>query len=270
MIKDFPAVSNTALMTVYCRAMDFMAKNSILKDKFAYELYQRIDCDWKTIRKGMHKHDFVLTAIRGRKFDKMCMQFLSENPSGIVVSLGAGLDYRLGRIDNGKCTMVDIDFPEVSLFKKQIQPESSRCFLIGQSVLDFSWISHIQEIRKASRLPVFFIAEGLTPYLEKSETKKMFQNICRCFPQSEIFFDVCGEKTLKMMAKHSGIQNWNVELKSGFKSGHDFEEWEIGFKLLKEWYYPEDPDARKGMMKLMWIIPIFKSVLFFIHGKFEN
>ena len=56
--------------------------------------------------------------IRVRKFDQMCRQFLEQHPNGIIVSLGSGVDYRFGRIDNNQCYFVDLDFPEVLEFRK--------------------------------------------------------------------------------------------------------------------------------------------------------
>ncbi len=248
--------------------MDYRASAPILNDKFSHDLYTRIEFDWDMVKKKLRRHDFVLTAIRVRKFDQICQQFLKGSPSGIVVSLGAGLDYRFSRIDNGLCTLIELDLPDVLDFKKQLIPSSPRNILIGKSVLEYSWIELLKQKFLLTHAPIYIIAEGLIPYLEPSEVKTLFKKIGENFPQSEIFFDVCGEKTVKMMSKHSGIQDWNVQLKSGFKSGHDLETWGIGFQLLEEWFYPDDPDAKRGLMKLMWVIPMFKYWLFFIRGKF--
>lgn len=269
-IKDFPAVSNTALMTLYCRAMDYRAKHSILNDKFSFDLYSKIEFDWKTVKKRVRTHDNILTAIRVRKMDQMCKEFLKDHPKGVVVSLGSGLDYRFARIDNGQFTLVELDLSEVFDFKKRIIPPSPRNIFIGKSVTDYSWIKTVKELQNSLQTSVFFIAEGLIPYFEKSDLQELFKNMSIAFPKSRIFFDVCGENTVKMMSKHSGIQDWNVQLKSGFKSGHDFENWGFDFKLIEEWYLSDDPDAKRGLMKLMWIIPMFKYWLFFIHGQFEK
>jgi len=75
-ISNFPAVSNTALMTLYCRAWDYTHRHSILKDRFSYDLYNRIIFDWKTVKKRIYGHDRILTAIRNRKFDRMCSHTL--------------------------------------------------------------------------------------------------------------------------------------------------------------------------------------------------
>ncbi len=110
-VSKFPAVSNTALMTLYCRAKDYTSKKSILHDKLAYDLYTHIETDWKKIGRKIFGHDIICTAVRVRKFDRMCQQFLSASPNGIIISLGSGIDHRFGRIDNGTCTFIDLDFP---------------------------------------------------------------------------------------------------------------------------------------------------------------
>ncbi len=63
-ITNFPGVSNTALMTLYCRAMDAREEHPILNDQFAYNLYTKIDCDWIRVKKNLRHHDIVLTVIR--------------------------------------------------------------------------------------------------------------------------------------------------------------------------------------------------------------
>ena len=55
-ISKFPAVSKTVLVPIYCRALDYQAKNSILKDKFSYDLYNRIEFDWNIVKKGNTHH----------------------------------------------------------------------------------------------------------------------------------------------------------------------------------------------------------------------
>ncbi len=121
-ISQFPAVSKTALVPICCRAMDYEAKNSILKDKFSHDLYNRIEFDWNLIKKGLRVTDPTLMAVRVRKFDQMCRQFLEQHPNSIIVSLGSGIDNRFARIDNNQCYFVDLDFPEVLEFKKKYHP----------------------------------------------------------------------------------------------------------------------------------------------------
>ncbi|NHJ01816.1 MAG: class I SAM-dependent methyltransferase [Candidatus Heimdallarchaeota archaeon] len=269
-ISEFPAVSKTALVPLYCKALDYRAKNSILKDKFSYDLYNQIDFDWNIVKKTVRSFDPILMGIRVRKFDEMCRQFLEQHPNGIIVSLGSGIDYRFGRIDNNQCYFVDLDFPEVLEFRKLIIPTSTRNVLIGQSILDYSWIKEILRLSTENQAPVFFIAEGVMVYLERPEMQELLKNIGQVFPHAEIFFDVFSERAKKMAERKIMFKDENVKIKSALNSGTLIEEWGINFKVLSEWYLSDDPDAKRGWMKLVWVIPTVKKLEYFIHGKFEK
>ncbi len=268
-ISNFPAVSKTAMIPLYCRAMDYREKNSILKDKFSNDLYNRIEFDWSMVKKEIRRLDPILIGVRVRKFDQMCRQFLERHPNGIIVSLGSGIDNRFERVDNNQCSFVDLDFPEVIKFKKFITPISKRNIMIGQSVLDYSWLNQIKDLSIEYEAPVFFIAEGLMIYLEIIEIQELLKNIRKVFPQAEFFFDIFNERAKKIAKKKSMFDDWNAKIKTGLNSGNLMEKWGIGFKVLSEWYFSEDPDAKRGWMKLVWLIPTVRKLQYFIHGKFE-
>lgn len=44
---------------------------------------------------------------------------MDAHPEGLVVNLGAGLDTRFYRLDNGTITWIDIDLPEVVAFSPE-------------------------------------------------------------------------------------------------------------------------------------------------------
>jgi O-methyltransferase involved in polyketide biosynthesis len=44
---------------------------------------------------------------------------VDAHPEGLVVNLGAGLDTRFYRLDNGTITWIDIDLPEVVAFSPE-------------------------------------------------------------------------------------------------------------------------------------------------------
>lgn len=268
LISQFPAVSKTALVPLYCKAIDYQAKRPILKDKFSFDLYQRIEFDWNIVKKSIRSSDPVLMAVRVRKFDEMCRQFLDRSPDGIIVNMGSGLDNRFGRIDNNQCYFVDLDFPEVIAFKKSITQFSTRNAMIGKSVLDFSWIKQISELRMTHHAPVFFIAEGVMIYLDIQEMQELFINIRRIFPQSEIFFDLFSERGKNLAASKTMFKDLNVRIKTGLNSSRLIEDWDVGFRVISEWYFSEDPDAKRGWMRYVWMIPGVEKLQYFVHGKF--
>lgn len=269
-ISEFPAVSKTALIPLYLKAMDYQEKNSILNDKFAYDLYNKIEFDWDTIKQSTRKIDTLLMAIRARKFDHICRNFLNHYPDGIIVSLGSGPDNSFRRIDNNRCCFVDIDLPEVIEFKRFVTPASDRNTMIGKSILDYTWIKQISELSTEKHARVFFISEGVMMYFERNELRELFKNIHYSFPFAEIFFDMFSAKAQKYASRKKLFQDSNIKIKTGMNSGKEIEEWGIGFKVLSEWFFSNDPDAKKSYMKLVWMIPVIKRLQYFIHGIFEN
>jgi hypothetical protein len=106
-------------------------------------------------------------------------------------------------------------------------------------------------------------------YLEIQEIQELLNKIHQIFPQSEMFFDMFSERATRIAARKSMFEDWNAKIKTGLNSGKVMEQWGTGFKILSEWYFSDDPDAKRGWMKLIWIVPTFKKLQYFIHGKFE-
>lgn len=269
-ITKFPAVSITALIPLYLKAIDYQKKDPILNDRFAYDTYNQIEYDWRIIKKSTRKIDPLLMAVRARKFDQICRGFLENHPNGIIVSLGAGLDNRFRRIDNNRCHFVDLDFPEVIEFKQLITPTSTRNIMIGKSILDYSWMKQISELSGEKHAPVFFISEGVIMYFERYEIQELFKHMHQVFPYTELFFDMFSERAQRYASKKKVFQDLRVHIKTGLNYGEVIEEWGVGFKVLSEWFYSNDPDARKGWLKLIWAIPAIKRLQYFIHGTFSN
>ena len=62
---------------------------------------------------------------------------MDAHPEGLVVNLGAGLDTRFYRLDNGTIAWIDIDLPEVVAFRQKLQdPANPRRLLLAASVLE--------------------------------------------------------------------------------------------------------------------------------------
>jgi O-methyltransferase involved in polyketide biosynthesis len=84
--------------------------------------------------------------------DAQVRAFLARHPEGLVVNLGAGLDTRFHRLDNGKLQWMEIDLPEVTAFRRKLdEPASPRHTLFAGSVLERVWIDEVKRQRSTSR-----------------------------------------------------------------------------------------------------------------------
>ena len=102
--------------------------------------------------------------IRDRNMDAAVNSFLKENPSGIIVNLGCGLETTFYRNDNGTATWYELDLPEVIELREKYLGKHERDISIPASVFDEEWGGIVKE--SANRKNVLFLASGLLYYFE--------------------------------------------------------------------------------------------------------
>ena len=76
-------------------------------------------------------------------FDGWVKSFLRENPNGIIVEIGSGLNTRFERVDNGQVRWFDLDMPDSMAVRKKYFQETERRKFIASSVLDSSWVDRV-------------------------------------------------------------------------------------------------------------------------------
>jgi O-methyltransferase involved in polyketide biosynthesis len=256
-------ISNTALLTLNCHIQDAMNKASILNDKSSLKTFEylntRLDEEGKKILNRRVKKSLVNhTALRTKKYDYYTQRFLEKHPEGIIVNIGCGLDNRFERIDNGKCTFLDLDLTDIIDIKKSIFPKTERYKQIGQSVFDFSWMDYV----KSKHL--LLLAEGVFMYCYENEVKSLFHEIHLKFPGAEIVFEVFSSKWLK------GWKKWIVDIKIrkqlkfgkdayfrfGIVDSKEIESWLKHYRLIEDWSYFDaiKPNAADYLKKIQWTV----------------
>ena len=93
-------------MPLYARALATRRKRPMLVDPKAVEIVDSIDWDFRRIAKPRRMAGCVL---RCALFDVWVREFLQRHPDGTVVEIGAGLNTRFERLDNGRVHWFDLD-----------------------------------------------------------------------------------------------------------------------------------------------------------------
>jgi O-methyltransferase involved in polyketide biosynthesis len=250
------AVAETLLTVLYARAQEAKQPVPLVRDDMAVALVSQIDYDWTRFR--LQGHDQVLTIMRLREFDRRALDLISRHPSAIVVHIGCGLDTRFERVDNGQVTWYDLDLPEVIALRRQLIAESERCHFLGCSVLDESWLDTVCVHAPG---PFLFLAEGVFPYFEEAQVKRLFLTLMGRFPGAEL---VCDGMTPFMVRLHDlelRFSRVGARLHWGLHHGRDPECWGAGIRLLDEWFYFDRPEPRLGAANLMrYLPPLAKGV----------
>ena len=276
---SLPDVAETGMLTFYCHVIESQTPNPILLDKKAVEISHQLNPILahsssrllRNLAKGKVKNELVVHInLRAKKYDEYANSFLAENPEGILVNIGCGMDSRFQRIDNGKMTCFDMDLPEVIEFKKQFYEENDRYHFIGASVFDYSWMDRVTKIGKQ---PVLFMAEGVFMYLDGEKIKDLILKLQSCFPGSELVCEVVtalftrkpwNRMVALKMNKQLGVGK-DAAFTFGVRNCRELETWHSGIEYLDDWSYFDTRHPRLGWVGTMGNIKFMRNVQYTVH-----
>jgi O-methyltransferase involved in polyketide biosynthesis len=181
-------VPETALWTLYHRAMDAGRADSGLEDPKAIELVTSIDFPFRE-RFGP---DLIglnqVVGQRARTFDAEVRAVLETDPEAIVVSLGEGFETQFWRVDNGRVRWVSVDLPAMAALRTDLLGEDPprRRHWAGSALSD-RWIDDLGA-KPDDRVVV--IAQGLLMYLQPADVEALIARCAEAFPGGVMLFDV--------------------------------------------------------------------------------
>ena len=234
-------LAETLLIPLWARAKETVRPQGIIRDAHAIEILKAIDFDHRKFDKAWMSQ--IGVAVRTELLDQAAAAFIGRNPEALVINLGAGLDARFLRLDNGKMHWYDLDLPEVIELRRRYFQESDRYRFIATSVFDQSWSDMLRGFDR----PTLLIAEGLFMYFEEAEVKALFDRIAENFPGGEMLIEMLGPwlvgkgRYQDAISKISGVEfTWSLI------NSRDFEGWNPKIKLVEEWYYTDYHRDRWG------------------------
>lgn len=249
-VRNLSGVSETLLLPLYFRAVESQRPDAIFRDTRAVELVGNIDYDFARLRTQTFTQ--VLTAMRVREFDRVARAFLAGSPGGVVVDIGCGLDSRIERIDDGACDWYGIDLPEVISLRRRLLAEPPRSHPIACSALDPGWI---EEIAGRESKPVLLLAEGVLPYLEETDVKRLVLLLRSRFEGSELVFDALPPLQVRLGRLHPVLRKTRAALHWGLARDDELESWAPGLRLVGCWRYFDRPVPRIGPLRLLRFLP---------------
>lgn len=215
----------TLLITLYAKALDYRSPASVLDDRLADEVVNRIDYDFDAFRLG--NDQAVGIALRARMLDDWVRAFLAAHPASTVLNLACGLDSRVYRVDPApNVPWFDVDYPEVIQLRRELLPARKGCRLIGTSVTEPHWLDDLPTDR-----PAIVVAEGLSPYLVESDGVELLRRLTRRLPSGEIILDVYNSLGLRLIQSSSLVKTTGAKLHWAIEDPKDLEGLVPGLRL---------------------------------------
>jgi O-methyltransferase involved in polyketide biosynthesis len=216
---DLVGVSETLLVPLHYRAMESRSPGGAFKDQAGEAFHDAIDYDWSVFQ-GVQLQK---PGIVGRTLilDREAGEFIAAHPDALVVNLGAGLDTRFHRLDNGVLRWVELDLPDVIAFREKLgEPADPRHRLLAGSALEADWAHAVKPLAGG---PVLLIAEGLTPYFTEEEHRRFFGLLADHFPGATLLFQNSAASILKEFAHLSDLSKLKTraEIRWGLEEGAD-------------------------------------------------
>jgi O-methyltransferase involved in polyketide biosynthesis len=225
-------VPETLLIPLWARAVECQRQRPIIRDRKSLRILKKIDYDFSRFRNAQLSQTGI--SIRTKIVDGAVAAFFNRHPDAVILNLGAGLDTRFERIDNGKMIWYELDLPEVIAFKRLFFRETDRYRFIARSILDFSWLDEVSGTAR----PVLIIAEGLFMYFEEKDVRRVFDHLADRFPGAEMLFEMLAFFALGRGRYHdclSRVKSKNIEFKWALKESRDMETWNGRIRLIDEW-----------------------------------
>ncbi len=249
----------TLLIPLWARAVELEQKNPIIKDPKSAQILQEIDYDFNKFAKA--KSSQVGCCLRGLILDNLVRNYLKENPTGPIVEIGAGLNTRFERVDNGEVRWFDLDLPDSMAVRQQFFEETERRHFISGSALDTDWI---ERVKADAEKPLMFLAEGVLMYLSQEQVKQLFANLSNYFPGSWLAFDSVSPFIVKNQKHHDSLRHTSAKFDWGIEDIRLIKNWDSRYEVMEVYTYRDlvtQYQRRFSLFtRLISLIPVFSSM----------
>ena len=132
--------------------------------------------------------------------DKYISYFLKDNPNGVIIEMGCGLETTYFRHKNNNNNQwFSLDLPEVIDYREKLIPKGENQKLIKGDILKTDWINNIKN--EIGDRPILITASGLFYYFIKEDVIKCMRNLM-IFENVELVFDAVNYLGIKGIKKY--------------------------------------------------------------------
>ncbi|WGW00209.1 class I SAM-dependent methyltransferase [Vibrio sp. YMD68] len=182
--------------------------------------------------------------------------FIKRSPDAWIINVGAGLDTRFYRVDDGLCHWVELDITENLLWREKLFHKSERYLHHCGSVDDLQWLDQLPIPNHAN---VMIVCEHALLDLSHSHVAKFVQALGRHFDSATACFVIAGDKTSTHLGKKLGSGTYAHGYDHPGKSILNYLPWAQSVNILS----PLDKNCSRWKFWQRWItkLPSLKQRL---------
>lgn len=246
-------IQQTALIPLAIKASETKRPHARIRDEKAVEIIDALQIDTKPYDKFLSHEGVVARTIM---LDRQLKEIIRKAPDTVAVNIGAGLDSRFSRMDNGKILWFDLDLPDAIEVRKKAFPPQERVTMIAGSALDNAWCTQVNEALRGRQSKPVFIAEGLFMYLTMDQIRTLLNVLKGNFPCGTLIAELNGKFMQKNEKHHDTVKNTKAHFLSGSDSAQEIADLSDGFRVIEEHSFNEEMKKYTARAKLFaFVLP---------------
>ncbi|WNJ96828.1 class I SAM-dependent methyltransferase [Vibrio ruber] len=185
---------------LWFRRRESLADNGLIYDPIAAQACLScevaLDC-----RDGNLDQKQLLHVTLTQICDQQVREFLATYPDAWVINVGAGLDTRFYRVDNGRCHWLEVDVSEHLIWRQRLFHPSERYQHINGSVTSLSWLKNIHISESA---PILILCEHALLETQSEHVAAFIRTLGLTFPHAHACLLLAGDKTGTRLGQRMG------------------------------------------------------------------
>ncbi|MEV6287786.1 class I SAM-dependent methyltransferase [Kribbella sp. NPDC051770] len=171
--------------------------------------------------------------------------------------MGAGLNTRFERLDNGTCHWFELDLPDAMELRRQFFAPSERRGMLAGSITDPAWIEAV----RAHPAPYFFVAEAVLFYLPRDDAQYAVALVHDHFPGALVAFDTAGRAMVDGQRTHDALRHTKAAFAWACDEPRELEPWGLRLQDSRSLALPQRavaarlPVAYRALLRLLAFHP---------------
>ncbi|WP_260261980.1 class I SAM-dependent methyltransferase [Vibrio intestinalis] len=188
------------LQPLWLRSRESLVDDGLVYDPIAATACQRCQLAPECLSGDIDQKQ-LLHATLTQLCDEQVSAFIARNPDGWILNVGAGLDTRFYRVDNGRCHWLELDVTENLLWRQKLFHKSERYHHKCGSVEDLAWLDDLPVPEKA---PLLIVCEHALLDCDEPRVAKFIQALGRHFDSARACIVLAGDLTNTKLGQKMG------------------------------------------------------------------